>query len=164
MKQPYLGPEPEPGPDPEPEPEPEPQPQPVPDVQALLRAFAVLVSSAQPQQPPKPPEPLEPVENERDRILAYWASEPRVRTMIPIEDEKEKQVARTHGGKYPTRYMVNGVAYDTWKGVTIDVPQSIADLIAYCQNPWAYRDGTKPDDQFDVDEAYQRAVLGVAPR
>jgi hypothetical protein len=145
-------------------PEPESEPQPALDPRAFLQAFSVLLAQAQQQKPARPPEPLEPHENERDRQLAYWASEPKVRTMIPIEDEKERQVARTHGGKYPTRYMVNGVAYDTWKGITIDVPQSIADLIAYCQNPWAYRDGDKPDDRFDADEAYQRLVLGAAPR
>jgi len=142
----------------------QPEPAPALDPQALLQAFAALVATASPQQPPKPPEPLEPLQDEQARVLAHWAAEPKVLTMIPLESDFEKNVARTHGGKYPAQFRVNGVEFNTWKGITIEVPQSIADLIAYTQNPWAYRDGDKPNDMFDEDAVYQMKVLGPRAR
>jgi hypothetical protein len=99
--------------------------------------------------PPPPPVPLEPKETERDRILAAWASEPRVEmTINPDENDRRAASALAAKGlpaEFPPHiFQVNGVQLCVPVGEQTSVPQSIAALYAYTQNPWKAQQKQKP--------------------
>ena len=89
-------------------------------------------------------DPLEPLESERDRILKFWASEPRVQIFV-APNEDDKKAAKENGGEFlPQLFQVNGVQVAVPKGKPTSVPQSIADLYAYMLDPWSAQNKAKP--------------------
>lgn len=105
---------------------------------ALVRR--VLAERDTPPAKPEPPA-LEPVENERARILAAWAAEPRVSIFV-VPDENDQRAANALVAKGlppefpPQVFKVNGVELAVPKGKSTTVPESIGALYEYMLNPW----------------------------
>lgn len=105
---------------------------------ALVRR--VLAERDAPVAKPEPPQ-LEPVENERARILAAWASEPKVAIFIAPDENDQRAanelVARGFRPEFPPQiFKVNGVELAVPKGKSATVPESIGALYEYMLNPW----------------------------
>lgn len=114
---------------------------------ALVRR--VLADRDAPVAKPEPPQ-LEPVENERARILAAWAAEPRVSIFI-APDENDQRAANDMAAKtgkaseFPPRvFKVNGVELAVSVGQSVTVPESIGALYEYTLNPWKSQHKVKP--------------------
>jgi hypothetical protein len=120
-----------------------------------LQGLTILVRSvlgervADVQVAPAPPPPLEPRESERDRVLAYWASEPRVAIFIAPDDNDRRAAddlqARRLPAEFPPRvFQVNGVQIAVPVGEQTTVPQSIAAMYEYMLNPWKAQQKQRP--------------------
>lgn len=144
-----------PGPEPEPTPEPDARDAAMAEMQAQIQGLTVLVSNvlgargANIAVAPTPPVPLEPVANERDRILAAWAAEPRVSIFIAPDENDQRaaneMAARGLEPEFPPRvFQVNGVQLAVPVGESTTVPESIAALHAYMLNPWKSQHKVKP--------------------
>jgi hypothetical protein len=97
-------------------------------------------------------EPLETHAGERERMLAYWASEERVTIVIqPDEDDKKAALAHKTREFPPMVFKVNGVEIAVPKGRMTKVPQSIADLWMYMLDPWSARSVAKPHTFEDAE-------------
>lgn len=114
------------------------------EVARLQGMLEVLrMPTAAPEQKAPEPEPLIDVATERRMVIESLASQKRVGLFIaPNEDEKQmadrmKKLARVGQDIYPPRlFRVNGVEIAVPVGKLTEVPQTIAEMYAYAENPW----------------------------
>lgn len=102
-------------------------------------------------------QPLEPAASERDRILAFWAAEPRVQIHVAPTEDEQKAAKAMKTREFPPRiFQVNGVQMALPVGKITTVPESIAALYAYTLDPWSARRDPKPHT---FEEAEERLAL-----
>lgn len=108
---------------------------------------AELKNEETPKEPAKQPEVKKPEEvlSKTERTKRALAAQPKVRILIPYEPGEEKMKDKS---RLFETVQINGYTYQIRKGMYVEVPQQIADIIMEARN--------------ETDAAYERAKMTLS--